>query len=818
MFNGDKELRKQRFDPLAERQQVKIAKLIGCTIEQLLSYASPVSDANRHVEYTVDSKKTDNTVTRRKIDQSSVESVAFADINSALDGSDVTDILEWSSKEWLCVLDVDYHETIVPPADWLNGLVEVHLKPKPFLWHFSKGGGLHLFYRPQGELTAEELAAVAALRFRQLDPTAGVELKRIVRGTKLPLYRLSDANAVSLVSNWIDFEGVEEKQITDYLESEGLELDHRYPHERCPINPCHSASNTDPVIVSVEGIYCFRCQGLGQAIGSRKPGWAPWASLVHTQSSGQLGTLIKNLTHFGHAKYVIKDKFNVDEYVAKVAYRAACKLYHADKPTLALVPKIFNVVTDSFARIKGGWVTVKSDYEWSKECIGILSSLPVCSYVDDEGKVKTDAAKLNLFQQPTVLLDDFGYSDLEIIHGCKIFGQHMRYKQPNRLVIEVPLKRESQFGTPFEPRYLHEKERMGEMEARAVYDAVLPRINWNYVYLLICAKGCTEGRVGLNPIILVDGPTGSSKTATILLAACILGDHVSEVTQGADTERLRSGIRDGASKGSFVAVNEFIKDATRGRNKMTEVQAIDPILNLTANSTSWKIYTGPVTLGQPPVLVFTEHALPPSIRAQTQIARRCHHVRMESENDWQTPLAGLMINEIGLLRTHSKEFTEASNSILSWVVDRFFSYPQPFSALATELGFTTLRDSPWFSDPAGLLLEFFVAVCQAPDMDGLHKKRFPGTGYKMIERDDEGDLATLWKDLNDGRDNWASSRQLSEKDWSKILGTDKPVRFDIEKDGQGTKVAVRFAQGPMQAPDTVNEKLGVSEAVREALK
>jgi hypothetical protein len=221
------------------------------------------------------------------------------------------------------------------------------------------------------------------------------------------------------------------------------------------------------------------------------------------------------------------------------------------------------------------------------------------------------------------------------------------------------------------------------------------------------------------------------------------------------------------------------------------------------------------------VLIFTEHGtLPHSLRAQTQIARRCHHVRMSRQVEWEAPLTELGISELELLRTTDEKYAHAGNSILSYVCDRYFQIPQSFSTIAKDLGISTLEQSPWFDDPVSIMLDFFVAVCKAPDIEGPHKKRFAGKGYKLIERSDEGELKHLWDMVKDGNSatDWASSRQVSEKDWAGLLGCPDPVRFDLITDGTGQRVAVRFSQGPMKNPTCTNDKILVKHEVQELLK
>lgn len=807
IWNNDAITHNFRFDPLSDKQQTKAAQAIGCTVPELIKYIEDWKTRPSSPIRLPDPPIVERTVNRRGLSSTNV--AIYPDLLSALSGSTTDDVIEWDGTDWLCGLDIDYHSTTPPPKDWLLSVVEVHVQPRPFCWHFSRGGGLHLFYRQSEELTADELAAIAGLRFKQIDSTATIELKRQMRGTQERIYEVSDSNSSTYINQWVEYEGANDKQISDYLESEGFEIGKRYPHERCPISP-NVASSGDPVVVGEHGIYCHRCAGVGVALGNKKPGWAGWAALVGHQGSGVLGSMIRNMTHWGHAKWIIREVFGLSDKAAKLAYRAACKTYH---PNDDRVNGLFRQEADSFARVRGRWVSVDTDFEWPKDCTGILSSMPVCQYIDQEGKLKALAPRVNLFQQPTVDLSSYGYPELEIIRGCKIYGQSLEYRQPGRLVIELPAKREATYGPQYYAKYVPANKRMSEQSAQSVLNSSLPGIDWRYVYLLLAAKGCWEGRAGLNPCIMVDGPTGSAKTGQILLAAGILGDICTDVVQSADIDRLRAGIRHAALAGTFCAINEPLKDAERGKNKMTAVQALDPILNLTPQSTSHGMYVGPVTMGHPPVMVFTEHtnAFKP-LRDQSQIARRCHFVHLDGRKEqWKDSLVRDGVVGIDHYRVFSLEHAEACNAILSYVIDTYFQFPMSFNSIAKELGYYTLEESPEFEDSNDVLRRFFELVCEAPEIEGPYKRRFSGRGYKLIKQSDEDELSEIWKELADGPYGkpWTSSRKLSEKDWAMVLGVKEPIRFDVHTDGQ--RVAVRFSRGPLKNPESVNGELLTSD-------
>jgi hypothetical protein len=87
-------------------------------------------------------------------------------------------VIEWSSEHagLLTMVDVDYHHLIEPPSEEYTDALALAVRPKPFAWWRSHGGGIHLLYAAIAPYTASELAACAAIAINVLDPTATVEL------------------------------------------------------------------------------------------------------------------------------------------------------------------------------------------------------------------------------------------------------------------------------------------------------------------------------------------------------------------------------------------------------------------------------------------------------------------------------------------------------------------------------------------------------------------------------------------------------------------------------------------------------------------
>lgn len=730
-------------------------------------------------------------------------------IRSALD--DTRDVvIEWKGKDALCCLDIDYHSSDVPAPseEFLTNAVLTSLTPAPLFWHFTRRGGIHAFYEGGNGLTAEERAALGLLSWHLLDPTATVDLPTQVRpvpvGKSLRLPAGDPSGDV--VGSWLSggATGADSDEVAALLESRGWAIGGRYPHGVCPLDPTPGDSKNDPVEVTERGVFCFRCQSKGLVYGrSRQPGFASWTALLGRVECGAIRNCVKNLTHWGHARWVLSARTQLPHHILPTCYRGALKVFHRGSEKLKLIPMVFNKDTDWLVRGDGCWQTVEQGYQWPKEIGPILSCLPACNTWNEEKDVPVAIkSTVNVLQQPTLDLTERGYQPIEVMKGFKL---HNDTTEGGRITVTTPAEWLKGYGPEFHPKYLPLSKRMAEDAAKAVLDAKLPGINWQYVYALILARGAREIKVGLHPHLVVDGKSGAGKSTQVKIAASILGDQVGEVPYDSNTEKFRSAIRDSSKEGSFIVIDEFLKDTLRGNSKVSPEQVLDPILNLNEGSKSHKMYLGPTALGHIGVCVWTETQLPPFLKDYTQIARRVHYLHLPEPVRWEGPMAAMGLDRAEKLRCVSLEVATACNSILSWIVDKYFGFRLSFSQMAEEIGVKTLQQCDDFQDLTELCREFFKAVCDASDPDESDRKRFPGRGYKVFRRNDaiNPDLCNLWAVLADGEgDKWPTSKRLMEKSFKEILRAQETVHLDISS--TSSVVAVRFRQGPLKTPVRVN--------------
>lgn len=97
-------------------------------------------------------------------------------------------IITWpiERRDALACLDIDYHDLAQPPSAEYTAALANAVRPQPFVWWNSHGGGLHLIYRALEGFDACELAAAAALHLSQIDGTATYEIKADTRHPRSP--------------------------------------------------------------------------------------------------------------------------------------------------------------------------------------------------------------------------------------------------------------------------------------------------------------------------------------------------------------------------------------------------------------------------------------------------------------------------------------------------------------------------------------------------------------------------------------------------------------------------------------------------------
>lgn len=823
---GGKLLDQDQFLPGTRARRVALARSLGIEDGALLAAIEEATTAGKAIERTIGGAPPAATVEYtlvRRLDETDDSPAATREpfdpvsaLRTVADAS-VDLLVKWRDSSRLCCLDVDYHGKKPPHESWLTERVLSDLAPRPVAWHFSKGGGLHLFYKATDPFTADELASVAALCWLRIDPTAGVELKTGVRGAgDAPLEGSPDGvqDAQAAVGQWLGRpDGATDDEARDeWLDARGLEIGGRYGHSVCPIDRTPGDDKErDPVSVTEYGVYCFRCAGKGYSFGCRKPGFAPWGVLLGSPASGDVGLMVRSLTPWGHAKQVLTRKYGLPEAFAERAYRAALKVAHTGSDSAALIALAFHPDTSDIARVGDAWVSVAAGLEFDRESVGpLLECFPATVSLDDKGKPRARASTVALLKQSHDHRDR-GFPRIEKIWGQRLRGPHLADVADDTVIELFP----STLDPRFRPRYVKKRERLALDTAWARVETVAPGIDRAAVELVICALGCAqETRRGMHPKLIVTGPSGSAKTTTPKLAAAFVGATTADCVYRRDPERFAQQLYEANQRGGLLMVNELIKDAERAwgtKGEMPIREPFDPFLNLTADAQTHVLYVGPRRFGRLNPLIVTEPRVPLALRNEQQIARRFRYLRLSGEKTWAATFAAHSFDG-----SQPETFralpgmAEACDAIVSDVIDRRFCLEAPWDEIADSLGAKLLHESEEFEDVTPLLREFFALVAAAPAVE--HPRlaaRYPG--YKRIARPEEGgtpsELAESWSQFADGRGSaWLRSRRLTERDWSGILKFGKLIELDVQDDG--TAVYVRFRSGgTFRAPSEINEAI-----------
>ncbi|AMV28823.1 hypothetical protein VT84_30800 [Gemmata sp. SH-PL17] len=806
---------------LSPRAQAKLAATTGLTQAAIAKAATEVRDATRlpkaprpaqQIPYTGpttpevaanapfriilrgigEPKETGRTIEG----QTPIE--AFFRAFDALDYPVGDPLITWTGKDVVCCLDVDYHSGYKPTPETLE-VRAAQLQPRPFAYHVSHGRGCKLFYVAADGYTAEELAAVGAICWLNQDRRATTDLITQSRhpgyassnhGTKCgPVYTQTPGADVSPVSAWLR-RSVDEQAVTDWLETRGWKLGDRLAHEECPIDPDTESSSDDPVQIQSGGIMCFRCQGKGLSCG-RTPGFQPWASIVGGAPPKAVAMIV-NAVHWQHARLVLRHEFpRLPESIARAAYTAAVKLQHgADSPQALAAGR----AGADLIRMQGRWVSPDGNTTYTQHLSGMVNALPAV-WVPGERTVMGD--RRDLFLQAADL-SKYGYFHVTPVHGCKIYGRHLDYPD-GRIAFASPSRHfHSEGARRFAPHYRKPEDRMPLDAAWGVVEEAFPGIHHNYVYLLIALKGLAEGATVQAPFTIVTGPSGSGKSSTVHVAAGLCGDAASEPTYSADMVRLMQAVGEGLDAGSFVVLNEIFKEAAKARLKPRA--AVDPILTMTPNSLSHRLYIGPRPLGRLPALVLTDIEIPAVVHSDVQLARRLVWVDLPSKVEWGQSLAKAGFGDMARFRLWKPEAAAAADAIVSDVTDRFFRDAWTVADVAKELGFGTLEDLGDCGTVRDSLRRFFKLVCDAPALTGSDADRYPAPGWKAIGRGDTSDLADLWNQLANGLqgDEWGESRIVTGEDWGRLLGKKESIKFDRAM--YRNTLYVRFRIGQKMAP------------------
>ena len=694
--------------------------------------------------------------------------------------SDCESVIDWKGIDRLAMLDVDYHHCSPPERHRAEALL-AGLRPVPAIRWVSHGGGLHAFYHAQSGLTAEEIAACAAINIKAASPQCSAEVITITRHpyhgrTKNGEWQTcSDLTYApqsldAMVSQWkgSDEDEVSEEDVQEWLLNRGMSMDARYGHKSCPFDPCESPGNP-PVLVSDTGIYCFRCAGTGHQSG----GFALWSKLIKGRSVNRIVEAVKRFVPWDHAKFIVYEDYGerIAPKLLRLVYTALAKAIHgADHPNIWRIRDDYQCVRSA----ANTWLdsgTLEAITPPPKP--GRLQEMPSCrkAWKDETGQWQNypDAKEVDKHATNQPLK---GWPGLIPVRGTKLWGRYLPYG--DRKYVRGLIHGDDESWP--RPKYLPAgASRLSEEECERHIDKCFPEINLDYLRLLLVARGYAESGTGKVPILLATGPSGSGKTLTALLAASILGDAIVRVPKGNYQETVGYS----SYRGGFLLLDEFAKGASgaRLRNKF------DFLLEIDRDFTFRQLYVGAVTTRINNVILLTNNAYGEEVMEHEQFGRRAVYVDLtrKPDADWsQTCGTG----DVRFWRRDPHN-QRVADSFLSYIVDDFFADISAakkgqllFTDAAAELGFRLLQDSRERHvfegmDVDEIIRDFFKAVCNCPDA-GDRVAKYKGKGWKeFLIAETDHEAAKIWRELCDDagdKDGRGSSIKIAERDLSKVLG------------------------------------------------
>jgi hypothetical protein len=674
-------------------------------------------------------------------------------------------IINWDDTRGLCCLDVD-----IPGPINVDRAAKAlrNLNPVPRYCWLSKSAGIHAIYIAANGLFADEIAAIASYNLRLLLPDAAYEIKK---DSAAPPKDYETHQQTQALFNLCTGGNTSERD--EWLRARNLEIGGEYEHTHCPFHPS-DRGNGKPVKVRGDYIYCCYCAQ------RHPPGTAPYWRLCGS-TSNLFHVIVDNFTHWGQARYICRE-LSSDEKIGKLLYSAALKLKHGNDPRIQSVFSAGEPL--GLLRKEGYWTTYSGEAYKSDKASAILASLPAAHTVID-GEPRVDKVRTEMLAQ-TADLTKLGYPPL-----INVWGFHVTQFQqlPENKIYVLQRSTIYRDRDDIAPKYRDSSSRMEINRAWEVIEKAFPSIDRNAIRLLIAAKGCSEHKAGLPPMVFFTGPTGSGKTVSVKLASAICGDSVRTVQHANTQERIRQGLMEAKKQGSFCFFDEFLKAAKNGAKQDAD-KAMEIVLGFTPDSVSHALYIGPVALGELPVIVFADTDIPAVLDSHAQVGRRIHHVPYFGEHNWERTSASF--GQAENLRFFGAEFAEAADSILSDVCDEFFpagSISTDFADVANRLGFRKLRDSDIARERGECIRRFYQEVCKLPAISGSDLARWGNAGWKRLDFNLESEVADLWNRLKDSGSN-DCSRCIAECSLQKLLNTKSAVRFETRS--HGNLLVVRF--------------------------
>lgn len=758
----------------------------------------PADDIFAAVEEAKREKEAAVTIRVRWRDEPESEAELFDSFQDALDAvrearEDGTALeMRWGDTRQIAALDIDG----VFPMTALTELAKATPTPA-WVWR-SHGGGLRGIYTASNGLSAAEAASLAALYLSQKSWARNARFELLAHTSHPRVMRKGQsAGDVQRCSGSWDGSHLwaasthgdaDEADIQDWLDRRGMELGGRYAHTLCPFEP-HATDGQPPVMVSSDGVTCFKCRNTGHRSG----GFASWGALLGKRGLTLIHEAAKRFVIWEHAQYLLDDiGWTIPTNIKRHAYVALVKaLSRGDDPRMGLItPKR----ADRYVRGAGNlWLDSRTLLPVGVRSATFLNDYPSVMLVNAEGEMKMDATLRAKHFDTNVLLE--GYAPILPLRGARLWGGD---HHDGLVRVSIPsATRPSEISAS----YITKASRVPAKQIEQSLRAWFPGINIAYLRLLIGGRIFAESGVGALPMVAVEGVSGSGKSNTVRIAAVACGDDLAAIDL-TDRGRIDESIGYAASQGSILLGDEFNKCS--GKEKKARA---DAMLHLQRQHSYRRLYHGPVAVPLHALIVVTDTSFDdPTFRYSVQVGRRFYYVHLRTRTpNWQETCPD---RDISALR-QSRERAHLLDSFISNIADECAASNWRFFAEGSCLFHTVEQefraDDADINDLRVQLRELWEYVkrnlaSKAPD-------DFRGPGWLALPLDDhDSPVMRLWRTMF-GPDpaEMHNVEKTSEFDLAELLGLDRPAILQAAKQ-RGRHLAFRFVDR-RHNPTWVNGKL-----------
>ena len=546
------------------------------------------------------------TVTGRNLDGGSVAPAAFGGLDEALASSPHL-YWSWDGTRRLAALDVDVLDGMGVFTDSDVAYVSSAAAPTPSWAWVTRSGGLRLMFEPCARygLAADERAGLHAILVPRSSFSVRTEKVELLPSTRRPPatstvtrgapdYGVSNMRGALMRSGGRD--AAPPAEVDTWLADRDMVMGGRYEHERCPIDP-GPTSGTPPVMVTDDGVRCFRCAG------SRNDGWRSWAALVGAVTARRADpepyvAAAGAFVHWTHARLVLLAlRPRCTEATLRLGYRALLRVLH-DATWAEDSERAASVFSPELAIVRGRGSWLHTGSYAVHDAIGphTLRALPACR----------GGPALERFQTSELLA---GYAPVE----------------PVAHVVDRPTWREGSVLVPRAIPGAQADERLSFAEARERLRRAMGAgctDDWlDTVYLLVVAGLRAQLRLAVPPVVVLTGATRSGKGAATEAARGILGLPCARLRFDGARE-LAMSIGEGLDAGAGLLWADEIGKVVDWWHQSTA------LLQLSDSHTWRKLHHGTTVSPVRAAVLLVGSTLPRGLSTMSEVASRATVVRL----------------------------------------------------------------------------------------------------------------------------------------------------------------------------------------------